>query len=324
MRIFVTGGSGFVGQNVIPVLIDEGYEVLALARSLGAKKKVEALGAIAVEDNLTALTEVTIQSLRTCDYVLHAAAHMDFAYDPRPYYPLNVEATQSLLSLAKKEGIKRFIYISAAPVVPGSPIRNLTEAKALPQLPRDLYPKTKAIAERAVLAANSRNFQTVSLRPPAIWGPNNPHYEDLLTHVKDGTWRWIGGGNHVLSTIHVLNLANAILAALRSSKGGEAYFVTDGDRRTVRQTFTAILEAEGLDPGKKELPRAIAVIVAHLFGGIWKLLGLKSRPPVAPLMIRLMGTEFSVSDQKARKELLYQNAISFEEGIAALTINSLN
>ncbi|MBX2872550.1 MAG: NAD-dependent epimerase/dehydratase family protein [Saprospiraceae bacterium] len=321
MRIFVTGGSGFVGRNIIPALIKEGYAVFALARSASSKEKVESLGATAVEGDLTALGNTIMETLRACDYVLHSAAYMDFTYDPQPYYKLNVEATKNLLGLAQEAGIKRFIYISAAPVIPGSPIHNLTEKQAQPHLPRDLYPKTKALAERAVLNANSKNFQTISLRPPAIWGPNNHHYQDLLATVKEGKWRWIGGGNHVLSTIHVLNLANAILAAIKSSKGGEAYFVTDGDRRSVRETFTAILQAEGLDPGNKVLPRGLAIIVAHIVGGAWKILGLKSRPPVAPLMIRLMGTEFSVSDQKARQELQYRNAISFKEGIAAMTTN---
>ncbi|MEM8908313.1 MAG: NAD-dependent epimerase/dehydratase family protein [Bacteroidota bacterium] len=319
MNVLLTGGSGFVGQNIIPVLIEKGFIVHALTRSPRAAQKVKALGAIPVMDDLTALSKNTETALSKCEGVIHAAAHMDFTYDPRPYYRLNVEATQNLLAMAKAQGIKKFIYISAAPVIPGSPIVQLSEDQAAPGLPSALYPKTKAIAEKAVLAASSADFICISLRPPAIWGPNNHHYDDLLSNVKKGRWRWIGGGHQILSTIHVKNLANAIIAAFQSQKGGVAYFVTDGDRRSMRKTFTAILKAGQLDPGNKELPRWVAVLMAHVFGGIWKLFRLKSRPPVAPLMIRLMGTEFSVSDAKARKELGYTNAISFEEGIADLT-----
>ncbi|OJJ22523.1 hypothetical protein BKI52_07530 [marine bacterium AO1-C] len=317
-KVFVTGGSGFVGQNVIPILKKQGYEVHALVRSDKSAQKVQAVGAIPVMDDLTALSKNTEDALKECEFVLHSAAHMDFTYDRQLFYAMNVTATQKLLELAKAGGVKKFIYISAAPVVPGSPIVKLTEDEASEGLPTALYPKTKAIAEKAVLAANTSSFQTIALRPPAIWGPNNHHYEELLAMARQGKWRWIGGGNHILSTIHVWNLANAVLAAFDSEKGGEAYFVTDGDYRPMKQTFKAIMEAAGIQPGDKVLPRGVAVFAAHVIGGVWKILGLKSRPPVAPIMIRLMGTEFSVSDEKARRELGYKNAISFQEGIAQL------
>lgn len=318
MKIFVTGGSGFVGQNVIPVLIQNGFEVYALARSAGSAAKVREIGAVPVMDDLTAPTTATAQALEACDCVLHSAAHMDFHYDSVPFYKMNVEATKHLLDMSKTAGIGSFVYISAAPVVPGSPIVNLTEDEAGTGLPKSLYPKTKAIAERAVLAANAPNFRTVSLRPPAIWGPENHHMEELFQRVRAGKWRWIGGSHQILSTIHVHNLAHAVLAALRSDQGGKAYFVTDGDRRSMRETFSRIIEAHGLDAGEKNLPRSVAIIAANLFGSVWKLLGLKSRPPVAPLMIRLMATEFSVSDAKARRELGYESVLTFEEGIAQL------
>ena len=122
---------------------------------------------------LKQLSENTEFALKQCDVVIHSAAHMDFTYDPKPFYEINVLATETLLELSKICGIQKFIYISAAPVVPGSPIVNLKESQATNRLPRDLYPKTKAIAEKAVLRANSDTFLTISLRPPAIWGPNN-------------------------------------------------------------------------------------------------------------------------------------------------------
>ncbi len=318
MKLFITGGTGFVGKSIIPILIKNGYHVYGLARSEASVEKLRALGAVPVRDDLTALSQNTVNALNKCDFVLHSAAHMDLTYDKKPFYRMNVEATKELLRISEENGISKFIYISAAPVIPGSPIVNQTEAQAGTDLPSALYPKTKAIAERLVLAANTDSFKTLALRPPAIWGPNNHHYEDLMKNVKNGKWRWIGGGHQILSTIHVKNLANAVLAAFVSNKGGEAYFVTDGDRRSMRHTFTEILKAEGLEPGDKELPRSIAVVMAHIFGGLWKLLGLKSRPPVMPLMIRLMGTEFSVSDTKARRELGYTNAIDFEQGIQEL------
>ena len=315
MKIFFTGGSGFVGQNMIPELIQSGHEVFGLARSNNAAKKVEEVGGLPVMDDLTKLATNTIKALKKCDAVVHSAAYMDFTYEKEKFYAINVDATKKLVQLAKENGVQKFIYISAAPVIGGSPVVNVTEANADKTMPTALYPKTKAIAEKAVLAANNSTFKTISLRPPAIWGPNNHHYEEIIDRVKAGQWAWIGGGHQILSTVHIKNLSAAVVAALEKGNGGDAYFITDGDRRSMRTTFSAIIKAYGQDPGKREIPLGIASALASMGEFTWKLFGRTSRPPVPPIALRLMAREFSVSDAKARKELGYQNVISFEEGV---------
>jgi len=314
-KIFFTGGSGFVGQGTIPEIIKAGYEVMGLARSSTSAALVGQAGASPVMDDLIKLSNNTVDALKKCDIVIHSAAYMEMNYEKEKFYKINVDATKNLLKLAKENGVKKFIYISAAPVVPGCPIIDLTEDKAGKGLPKHLYPKTKAIAEKAVLAENDNSFATISLRPPAIWGSHNHHMEELFDRVKEGKWMWIGGSHQILSTIHVKNLAAAMIAALKSDKNGEAYFVTDGDKRSMRTTFEAIINANGLDGGKKEISLGVAKFAANVSHGIWKLFGLKSQPPVPPLVLRLMANEFSVIDTKARKELGYKNVISFEEGI---------
>ncbi|MCI4667551.1 MAG: NAD-dependent epimerase/dehydratase family protein [Bacteroidia bacterium] len=318
-RVFFTGGSGFVGQNMIPELIKEGYEVFALARSSHSAEKVKAIGAKAVMDDLTSLSGNTEEALQLCDYVVHTAAYMDFNYEKEKFYSINVDATKDLLNKAKRGGVKKFVYISAAPVVPGSPIVNLSEDQVNEGLPKALYPKTKALAEQAVIAAHADGFQTLSLRPPAIWGPNNHHMDEMLELVKQGNWVWLGGSKQVLSTIHVKNLSSAVVVALQSSTGGKAYFVTDGERRTMRESFSAIFKAHGVEPKGREIPIALVSGLAAVFEFFWKLFGITSRPPIPPLFIRLMGREFSVSDAKARKELGYSNVIDFEEGIREIS-----
>ncbi len=244
-KIFLTDGSGFVGQYLIPQLLRQGYQVVALCRSSRAAEKVSALGAAPVMDDLTHLSQAIAAALKSCAVVVHSAAYIDFNYDRDKFFAINVVATKSLLRLAKENGVKRFLYLSAAPVVPGSPIKNLTEDQAAAGLPRDLYPRTKALAEKAVLVANEAGFLTLALRPPAIWGPDNHHLEEVLDRVRAGQWRWIGGGHQVLSTIHINNLVAAILAALERGRGGEAYFVTDGDQRSMRTSFSTIFRPTG-------------------------------------------------------------------------------
>ncbi|WP_299243260.1 NAD-dependent epimerase/dehydratase family protein [uncultured Aquimarina sp.] len=321
MNIFITGGSGFVGQNLIPLLIQNGHQIHALARSESSAQKIQQLGATPVLDDLTSLSKNTDKSLSICDIVIHSAAYMDFSYDKKKFYDINVKATENLLWMSKKNGIAKFIYISAAPVIPGSPIINAQEIDSGFELPKALYPKTKAIAEREVLSANTKTFQTISLRPPAIWGNNNHHYDEIFAKAKEGKWKWLGKGDQILSTIHIKNLGSAILAAIKTDKGGEAYFVTDGERRPMKDFFTSLLQSQGIYPGDDHISLGFASFIANACDIVWKIFGLKSKPPVAPIMIRLMGREFSVNDEKARKELGYTNVISIKEGLAEMKQN---
>ena len=320
-NLFFTGGSGFVGQNVIPQLLDSGWTVYALARSENALKKVEAAGAKGVLGSLSDLKNAQ-QVLENCQIVIHAAAYMDFSYNYEKFYEVNVRGTKRLLTAAKRAGVKKFIYIGAASVINGKPIKNVDELYQPRHLPRDHYSKTKALAEKLVLEANLPDFATIALRPPAIWGPNNSHYDDMLKMAKEGKWMWIGDGTHTLSTIHVDNLAAAIKAAIDKGRGGQIYYVTDGEQRPLKTFFTEVLRAEGIEPGDRSLPRGLALAIARVVEFFWKLFRLKKRPPIAPVMIYLMGTEFSVNDRKARSELGYRNAVSIDDGLGQLKMRS--
>ncbi|MGK7872107.1 MAG: NAD-dependent epimerase/dehydratase family protein [Xenococcaceae cyanobacterium] len=313
-NVFLTGGSGFVGMNIIPQLLDSGYMVYGLARSEDALKKVEAVGAKGVLGSLSDLKNAQ-KALENCQIVIHCAAYMNFTYEYEKFYNVNVQGTKNLVAAAKRAGLKKFIYISAASVINGKPVKNVDELYTPRRLPQDYYSKTKALAEKLVLETNEPGFEAIALRPPAIWGPNNPHYDDILKTAKEGRWMWIGDGSHILSTIHVDNLSAAVKAAIQKGRGGQIYYVSDGEQRPLKAFFTEILRAEGIEPGNRSLPRGLALVIAHILEFFWKLLRLKTRPPMVPVMIYLMGTEFSLNDTKARTELGYRNAVSIDEGL---------
>lgn len=316
--ILLTGGSGFVGRNIIPILKRKGFEVRALARSQQSVQAVRNYGAIPVQGDLTDRASLN-EAAQGCDIVIHAAAYMKFWGSKAPFYQINVDGTKNMLHAAEKAGVKKFIYIGAASVINGQEIHEKDETYIPPQLPKDSYSLTKALAEKEVVKANNDNLQTVVLRPPAIWGPHNHSAEMMVDRVKAGSWIWIGGGQHRLSTLHVFNLAQAILAAIDKGGNGEIYFVTDGEQRPIKELFGKMFQQYGVTAGDRALSRSFALTTAKVIQFIWDTLRLKSDPPIVPVMIYLMGTEFSVSDQKARRELGYRNAISIEEGMHTLT-----
>src|SRR5688572_8482068 len=98
-QVFITGGSGFVGQNLIPMLIENGYQVKALARSAQAIQKVEQLGATAVKGDLNDKQALTV-GVKDCSSVFHLAASVDFFASEKKLKKLHVDATELLLKVS--------------------------------------------------------------------------------------------------------------------------------------------------------------------------------------------------------------------------------
>lgn len=318
MKIFVTGGSGFVGGYLIPKLIAHGYDVLALARSETAIKKVESAGATSIKGDITDQSVLDV-ALQGCDVVIHAAAAFDMWGDEDYFYKINVEGTQKLVESAQKNEVKRFIYISAASVIAdGTPAHWVDETYMPKQIPNSPYSKTKWLGEQFVLSANRANFFTLSLRPPLIWGDGHSMVELIRTTVQKGHWMWIGGGNHCLATVHIDNLCSAILASIHQGDGGEAYYITDGELINIRKFFTAWMSTQGITLGTRSIPYWMARISAWVLENIWRMLRLSSSPPISVTMVSMMGAELTLNDKKAREKLGYKNELTIQEGLYLL------
>ena len=171
MRVFITGGSGFVGQNLIPVLRAEGHEVMALARSQASARNVAWLGAFPVWGDL--LDPAALEKgIASCDVVFHSAGLMALWGCQEKLVQVNVQGTQNLLDAAEKAGVNAFVYISAAAVVSdGRPLGVVDESGPSPETPL-LEPtlERKPKPEKMVLQAGTASFRTVAIRPPLIWG----------------------------------------------------------------------------------------------------------------------------------------------------------
>jgi len=319
MRAFVTGGSGFVGRNLIKKLRARGDEVRALARSDSAVKAVEVAGAEAVRGDLDDL-DVMSEAMKGCDVVFHSAAALAQWGDRQQIEHINVGGTERVIAAAKRAGVKRLVHVSTeAVLVGGKKIVRADESWPRPAHPIGLYPLTKGMAEERVLAANSGELTTVIVRPRLIWGPGDTSVLPKVAEaVKKGVFKWIGGGRVLTSTCHVDNVVHGMLLAAEKGRGGEIYFLTDGEPIEVRAFLTKLLESVNVKPGDGELPRWLAGALATVVEAVWKLFRLKSDPPVTRTEVLLIGDEVTVVDEKARRELGYAPVITRDQGLAQL------
>ena len=132
-------------------------------------------------------------------------------------------------------------------------------------------------------------------------------------------YMWIDQGRVRTSTTHIDNFVHAVTLTLTRGRGGEAYFITDDSTTTVREFLTALLKTQSLTPPNKSIPSWLARTLGRFLEGVWRLLKLKSEPPLTHFAAAMASSECTLRIDKARAELGYTPIITHEEGLAQLT-----
>lgn len=321
-RAFLTGGSGFVGRNLVTRLQQEGIAVTALARSRESADRLRAQGATPIlgdlEDN-----QALIDGMRGCDWVFHAAAKVEEWGDPAEYERINVDGTRRVAEAARQADVARLVHVSTEAVyADGGHLDDLDESRPRPARPLPRYPRTKARAEAVVETANGDGLETVIVRPTSVWGAGDTSVLPKIAQaIASGRFMWISGGHYPRATTHVANLCEGLLLAARHGRPGEAYFVTDGESAVYRDFLTAELATLGITPPTRSVPRPLARAAAVVCDAIWNSLRLSGPPPVSRLLVALFGSPVTINDAKARRELGYVGRVSREQGLAEMSDN---
>ncbi|MGE6783623.1 NAD-dependent epimerase/dehydratase family protein [Ensifer adhaerens] len=314
-RIFITGGSGYVGRNLIRHFVAAGVSVVALARSQKSADRVRQLGATAFMGDL--LSADIAAGMAGCDALVHAAADTDHGPGTPQQRRVNEEGTRIVMEAARAAGIRKAIHISTESVLAdGRPLVQVDERAPFPRRPAGNYSRSKAAAERVALAASSPAFPVVALRPRFVWGRDDTTALPILVEAaRSGKLAWIAGGTYLTSTTHIANLCQAVALALANGRGGEVYFIADGDAVPFRTFVSQLLETQGIVPPDKSVPRAVVRAIA--WGG--DVLAALSRGRISvSLTSQVYATsavEISLDIGKAKRELGYVPVISREQGL---------
>lgn len=317
-RLFLTGGSGYVGRNLIRHFTSLGVDVVALARSVQACTAVESLGARAVQGDL--FSPNLQDDMVGCQALIHAAADTDHGLPSAAQHRTNVEGTRHVLAAARQAGIRRAVHLSTESVLlDGTALVQAHEQLAYPPRPAGGYSASKAEAERTARAMNGGGLDVVIVRPRFVWGRDDTTaLPQLLAAVDSGKFAWIDGGHYRTSTTHIANLVHGIERALLAGTPGGCYFIADADDVEFRTFIGAMLATQGRPVPDKEVPRWLVRCVAAAGAGMARLLGGRWQPPVTRQALATSAVEVTLDTGKARRELGYVPPITREQGLAEL------
>ena len=251
MRVFVTGGTGFVGSHVVEQLLEAGHEPLCLVRETSDTDHLDELG---VDQHLGTLEDVEAlrPAVEQSDAIVHLAGVVKVR-EAEDFYRINGEATRELAELVATHHpeIDRFVYASSiAAQGPGMPE---VSTGGEPNPVSD-YGRSKLMGEKGVMSVAGEVPVTI-FRPPPVYGPRDREMFALFRGASLGIAPVYDDGSARLSIVHVFDLARAMVESLeRDHESGSIFPIDDGRAYSWREMVDICGDAFDNDPYVMGIP----------------------------------------------------------------------
>lgn len=301
-QAFVTGGTGFIGANLVRLMVQEGYQVRALVR---ASSNLDNLRDLDVETVTGDLNDPDLwQQMQGCQVLFHVAAHYSlWQSDRQLLYNHNVLGTRNVLAAAKKAKIERTVYTSSVAAIgvgePGK-IVNETHQSPVEKLVGH-YKKSKFLAEQEAMQAVQAGQDIVIVNPSSPIGPFDlkptPTGDIILRFLRRQMPVYLDTG---LNFIDVRDVARGHILALEKGQKGDRY-ILGNENLTLKQILDQLAEITSLKAPKNSIPAWIPLSVAWVDEKILAPLG---KTPSVPLDgVRMAHQAMYYDASKAVQEL---------------------
>lgn len=315
MRVLITGGTGFLGQQVARELLVAGDRPIVAGRSLD---RLDPTLARQVETRYLDLRdhEAVIAACAGVEAVVHAGGLAAPWGVPRDFRAVNIGGTASVIAGCRRQGVRRLVFVSSSKVVfAGRDLVRATEAAPYPRHFLSHEALTKKVAEDLVREA-AADLETVIVRPTLLLGPGEKRFlPRLLAAARRRQLPVIGAGRNVVDLTYVENAAQAVVLALRCSQAvGRTYTITNDEPVALWDVIRRVLAALGLPAPGPRLPLAVALTLARLLEAAAARTGRE--PALTRATVLLLARTQTYDIAAARRDLGYRPRVSLGEGVA--------
>ena len=316
MNVLITGTTGFVGNSVLNLSLEEGHSIVTLGRKLSEYEDAKAnfkqiicsdLSKLFVSESSDELKALN-KALQNIDVILHTAARVHILNDSgnedllSEFRKLNTTATFELAKRAAHVGVKRFIFISSIKVNGemtelGKPFKPSDDF-----IPNDPYGLSKYEAEQGLLAlAKETGMEVVIIRPPLVYGPGvRANFASMMKWVNKGIPLPFGTIDNKRSLVALDNLVNFIIHCIDHPKAAnEIFLISDGEDVSTTELLRKVANAFGKKALLLPVPVSLMRFAAKLIGK-------------ADVANRLFGS-LRVDSSKARDLLDWKPVVTMDE-----------
>ena len=316
MRVFLTGGTGFIGGQVARLLRERGDDVVALVRSPDRASALRELGCELIAGDLSD-TDALRRGAEGADAVIHGAAVYKIGVPKSAREELwnaNVHGTERVLDAAAEAGTPRIVYVSTANVFGNTRGQAVDETyeRRLEDGFLSVYDETKFRSHQIAKARIAAGAPIVIVQPGGVYGPGD-HSEigNMIEQARTGKLPAKVFPEMGASFVHVEDVAAGILLALDSGEVGEAY-ILGGDRKRMGDVVDRAARLSGRKPPRWTMPPILIALSAPVGPLIGPLMGFP--PNLKEAKSASHDVTYWVRDDKARDRLGY-NPRDLETGL---------
>jgi dihydroflavonol-4-reductase len=300
---FVTGGTGFVGLNLVKELMIRGWDVTALHRPSSDLKFLKRFRPKLAVGSITDPPSLLAAIPQGTDTLFHVAGNTSMwrRHDAEQTRD-NVDGTRNIVEAALARGVRRLVVtssISAYGQVSGA-VTEQTPSLAANSWVN--YQKSKWQAQEIARAAVSRGLEVVIMQPGAIIGPYDiGTWSRLFLMVRDGKLPGVPAA--ALTFTHVRECVAAHIAAADKGENGGDYLL-GGENRSMRDLVTEVSSLLGKPAPQREISPKLLGVVAFVNDFLSNFTG--KEPGITREIAATMSKNATVSSAKAQSELGYK------------------
>jgi dihydroflavonol-4-reductase len=315
VKVFVTGGTGFIGGEVVRQLRARGDDAVCLARNPQKATKLVDLGCQIVSGDLSD-AETIRNGMEGCDGVIHAAAMYEVGIPAkqRPaMWEANVAGSEHVLKAARDAGVAKLVYVSTCGVFGNTHRKVVDETYEHPGKEfTSYYEETKLEGHRVAKRMIDDGLPGVIVQPGGVYGPGDTsQVADLLQEFFAGKLVLMPFPEFGICLTHVEDIAGGILLALDKGHVGETY-VLSGPVTTMREAIETVAAASDRKAPKRAMPVPLMKALTPIGPLVGKMFG--QPPNLRELISSADGVTFWASHEKASRELGYAPR-GMEEGL---------